>query len=269
MSPQSILRVAAVAGMVGLGTGAGWLVQASSQADGQNIPVLVELFTSEGCSSCPPADQLLIRLDEEQPVPGADIIVVSEHVDYWDRLGWRDPFSSPAFTQRQEDYRQALGEPANYTPQMVVDGRAALIGSLESDVRRAVTEAARQPKASVRVEPIGPMTSDTVALRVHVTRMPILPQGDRAELWVAVTQRGLVTHVPRGENARRRLPHTAVARRLERIETLPAVARDTFQTTVQVDLDPDWPQEQLRVVAFLQAVDSRHVLGVGQTSLLP
>ena len=266
---RSLLGCAAVVGVVSLGTGTGWLIHASAQSDGPSTPVLVELFTSEGCSSCPPADQLLIRLDEQQPVPGVEIIVVSEHVDYWNNLGWRDPFSSTQFTRRQEEYRRALGEPANYTPQMVVDGRAALIGSLEADARRAIARAATQPKARVVVEPTGSEAPDSVALRVQVTRMPSLPKGDRADLWIAVTERGLVTDVRRGENARRRLPHTAVARRLERVDTLPAIVADSYDMTVHVDLDPDWRREQLRVVAFLQASDSRRVLGAGQASLAP
>src|SRR6266513_1050360 len=108
--------------------------------------VLVELFTSEGCSSCPPADAVLARLQRQQPVAGVELMVLSEHVDYWNSLGWKDPFSDARFSERQSDYGGRV-----YTPQAVVDGRTDVLGSDERAIVTAVTSAAREPHGALRL----------------------------------------------------------------------------------------------------------------------
>src|SRR5581483_6405108 len=115
-------------------------------------PILVELFTSEGCSDCPPADAFLKALDTAQPIPGAQLIVLEEHVDYWDDQGWRDPFSSHAFTVRQSEYVDRLHvEKGPYTPQMVVDGSEAFVGSNRPQAGRAFAKEVAVPKVSVQI----------------------------------------------------------------------------------------------------------------------
>src|ERR1700691_2578855 len=118
----------------------------SSPDSDMRIPVLVELFTSEGCSSCPPADALLEKLDGEQPIAGAQIIVLSEHVDYWNHLGWKDPFSSAAFSARQEMYAHRFSLDGPYTPEMVVNGSAECNGSDAQKAESAIRHAIQEPK---------------------------------------------------------------------------------------------------------------------------
>src|SRR5277367_6742341 len=129
-------------------------------------PVLIELFTSEGCSDCPPADALLEKLDLSQPVPNAQVIVLSEHVTYWDDGGWRDPFSLQDVTTRQGDYASRFRLSGPYTPQMVVDGDAEFVGSDERRAVRVVEKAAELQKIQVSLSAIRPEGDSS--LTVHV-----------------------------------------------------------------------------------------------------
>ena len=249
-----------------LGAGA-WFVSARPAPDTSPEPVLVELFTSQGCSSCPPADELLILLDQQQPVAGALVIPLSEHVEYWNGLGWRDPFSAPQFTQRQQAYGTALAAGALYTPQMVVDGRMEFVGSQRKIAEEAVARAAAAPKAKLTLAVTRDAGRRPVSVGVAVSGVRGLGARADLDLWLAVTEEGLATDVRRGENARRRLRHAAVVRRLEQIDTLPAPFPDRFETEVQVPLEPEWQMRSLRLVAFLQERTSRRVLGATQVRL--
>ncbi len=139
-----------------LALGAAWALTAAKGATAgtspeARTPVLVELFTSEGCSSCPPADELLANLAKSQPVAGALVIPLSEHVDYWNHLGWSDPYSSRLFSERQSAYAAAFRNSGVYTPQAVVDGGVELVGSDQSKMQSAIASAAREPKLHVVV----------------------------------------------------------------------------------------------------------------------
>jgi hypothetical protein len=209
-------------------------------------PVLVELFTSEGCSSCPPADRLLARLAADQPVPGAHVVVLSLHVDYWNRLGWEDAFSSRACTERQGAYSTRFGGSGRvYTPQMVVDGRTEFVGSDERAARRAILEAARGPKAFVRVVP------DTKG-GVRVTVAGAAPGAD---VFLAVVEDGLASDVTRGENAGKRLSHAAVARELVTAGRVDAAGRFDAAVTIRPG------KGTRRVLAFAQEHGLGRVLG--------
>ena len=228
-------------------------------------PVLVELFTSEGCSSCPPADLLLERLDREQPVPDAQIIVLSEHVDYWNRLGWADPYSSAEATARQESYSEAFRLDGVYTPQVVIDGRKQLVGG-SADVGKEISDAARGTKARIQLSLTG-RDANSVQIRAQMGERPAVAANDRAELWLAITEGNLQTEVLRGENAGRRLKHSAVVRRLKRVATVLQGAKEPPAAEWNEELDPSWVRSQLRATAFLQEVRSRRVLAAATLSL--
>lgn len=141
------------------------LMCTAADNDRVRVPVLLELFTSEGCSSCPPADRLLELRDQKQPVTGANLIVLSEHVDYWNRLGWKDPFSSSLYSARQDEYanRFHLGEA--YTPQLVMDGRVGVVGSDGRAVESAIQKAMPEPKISIEISDI---THDGNHVTAHI-----------------------------------------------------------------------------------------------------
>jgi hypothetical protein len=228
---------------------------ASSNApDPASTPVLVELFTSEGCSSCPPTDALLSRLGRTQPVRGADIIALEEHVDYWDRLGWKDPFSSEAATARQNEYGQAFGGREIYTPQMVVDGRTEFVGSSDADALRAIQASSQLPKPAVQLS----WKTDAI-LAIHVDPLSSPPQKEDQQLFLVVAENMLHTDVKRGENAGWALEHNGVVRQLLPLGQKDA-GPDGFSSTATIHFAREWNRANLRAVVFLQERRSRRVL---------
>jgi len=220
-------------------------------------PILVELFTSEGCSSCPPADALLRTLDSTQPIPGAQLIVLSEHVDYWDDLGWRDPYSSHAFTTRQQEYANRLGLASAYTPQMVVDGKIQFVGSDRGLANQAFEKAQLTPKIAVRILSIT-VENHTVRARIETG-----PLSSKAEIFVAVALEHATSQVLRGENGGHRLEHVAVVRRLTRIGQ--AAQGKAFSKEVSLALDPS--NQPYRVIAFAQEQNQGRILGAAVEKL--
>jgi hypothetical protein len=205
------------------------------------VPVLAELFTSEGCSSCPPADTLLMKLDQLQPVAGAQIVVLSEHVDYWNSLGWKDPYSSTQFTERQNAYARAMGA-ETYTPQLVIDGRSQVLGSDAKAVVSAVTRAAARPKSGVRIVSA---TRDGEEAVIGIA-VDALASGKK-DVWVAIADDHDQSSVRKGENSGRTLNHVAVVRSLTKAGNVSKSAG--LEKTVRV---PSGSREaDMRVVVFV------------------
>ena len=236
------------------------LVRPPSEVTGG--PVLLELFTSEGCSSCPPADALLAELAAEPGPSGAERIPLSFHVDYWDGQGWKDPFSSGAFTRRQRHYTECLGERSIYTPQLIVDGAVGLVGSDRVGARAALSSAAKNEKTAIvlSAEAASGDSPDSLPLRVRVESTERAKQKS-VEIFVALTEDGLVSEVTRGENKGRRLSHVGVVRFLTSVRGL--------DKTVRVPLGKGWDHRALSVVAWVQESPCGPALGVARMRATP
>jgi hypothetical protein len=236
---------------------AGALPSMAADNNPARVPVLLELFTSEGCSSCPPADRLLQLYDENQPVANANLIVLSEHVDYWDRLGWKDRFSSPLFTARQQDYADRYSREGVYTPQLVVDGKFALVGNDSREANAAIQKAAREPKVALALSNIA-RVGKQVRVRIDV---PVAANAKRrsALLYLVIADNRAESHVARGENAGRSLAHVAVARVFKEAGTIDLRGASSKEVVLTVPAGAG--EEGLRLIAFLEDPRSGQILG--------
>jgi hypothetical protein len=226
----------------------------------QRTPVLVELFTSEGCSSCPPADALLLQLEREQPIPNADIIILGEHVDYWDNLGWHDRFSSAQYTQRQNQYGNRFNLNSVYTPQMVVDGATQFVGNDASRARSAIAHAAQPAKIPLTLStptPNGPRLTATVTLPTTSAALP------KADLYAALVSPLETTSVRNGENGGRTLHHAGVVRSLQRIGSLQDLASNPI--TFSLNTPSSSPTTNPRIVVFAQLSGQGPILAAATT----
>jgi hypothetical protein len=210
---------------------------------------VVELFTSEGCSSCPPADALLGRLVEEAESHGEDVLCLAFHVDYWDGLGWPDPFADPRFSARQRRYAEALGEDRIYTPQAVVNGRWSMVGS---DGRRlhAALSRALGSRAAARVDLR--LSGEATSRRADVA-VAGSPAG--TVVHVAVVERRRSHHVGRGENSGRTLEHHNLVR------TFRTVAPEEGRAVVDLELPAGVDPDGALVVAYAQDPGTMRILG--------
>jgi hypothetical protein len=216
-------------------------------------PVVVELFTSEGCSSCPPADAMLTKLSHQRDTNLAKLILLEEHVEYWNNGGWTDPFSGPAYTQRQYDYTKALHLATAYTPQIVIDGHLQASGNNPGAVEQLLLEAAKTPMpAAVSLRLASPEK-----LQVTVNDS----DGSKLDVLLAVTEDDLTNNVRAGENSGRTLKHSAVVRELHR---LGSTSDGKFDKTVNLPDKSGWKKDNLRAIVLVQNPGSGVILGAAE-----
>jgi hypothetical protein len=228
-----------------------------------SAPVLVELFTSEGCSSCPPADRLLNEL--RRGSAGGGVIVLSEHVDYWDHLGWRDPFSSPVFSARQQHYGQQFRLESVYTPNMVVDGFASFDGADGEQARKMIELAGRAKKAAVAVTRSNEEGGGSVRISARVEHLGAA-QVDHADVYLAIAESDVRSRPFAGENVGRPLQHAGVVRRLMKVAEIDA-KRGIYTADLRVKLESSWKRENVQAVVFVQDRASGRIVGAAACAL--
>ncbi len=279
-------------------------------------PVIVELFTSEGCSSCPPADTLLKKLSDEQPFDNIEILALEEHVDYWNSVGWNDPFSSVDFSRRQEQYAVTLPDGGVYTPQMIVDGSAQFVGNRTREARDQIRWAAARPKARLQLTAISnsnprnrtfqltlsaatdsaissetrnpssvpapgaphaafacgflgllPTTHISIASRPDQSHLALTSESSTQDLWIALTEKNLSSHVTGGENSGELLQHAPVVRLLRKEKSV--ALNSSTPLTITIDLNEKWNPVNLTVIAFRSNSKSHQITAAGSLPLQP
>ncbi len=241
----------------------------SHASDDDRTPVVVELFTSQGCSSCPPADELLSRLGNEGLPGDVEVIPLSFHVDYWNYIGWTDPFSSREWSDRQKRYILALGKDTLFTPALVIHGAAQVVGA---DPREVLTEIARASSdrsgsavdVDLRLEP----TDDRLRIDIDTRIVDAIP-GHGLDLMIALFEKQLVTQVETGENAHRELRNDYVVRVLRRGPSVGGPrSTKSAELELELELQPDWSRKRLGVAAFAQDPATFRIYGAA-AALLP
>jgi hypothetical protein len=237
----------------------------STETSGAHVPVVVELFTSEACSSCPPADALLRKLDEMQPVPGTEIIALSEHVDYFDQTGWKDSFSSPAYTERQTRYAERMKIDGIYTPQMVVDGEFQFNGSDANAALHDIAKAAEAEKISVKLREPQANQKGKVSIDVQTGALRASSGTASADILIVVADDKDVTSIPSGENSGKTLTHVAVVREIQLAGEIDR--SNGFSKVVETSI-PAATTAKSRIVVIVQEPHQGRIVGAA-TALYP
>jgi hypothetical protein len=258
------LTLIAAIGAITLALGAGTLFTGERAAFSQTTaasedgPVVLELFTSEGCSSCPPADELLSRIGALT----TGVIPLSYHVDYWDSLGWSDPFSSSQWTMRQVEYVRAMQLSGSYTPQIVINGRWQCVGSDPNLIARAIATARATPPPGIVTVRAMPPAAGSHKLYVSVSAHIVRTAGDKSLMVVvAIYENGLMAKIDGGENSGHRIRYDYTMRKIIPAFELRPAAGSALENELSVDLNPSWKVDHLGVAAFIQDESSLAIDG--------
>jgi hypothetical protein len=254
------MKIVIISTIAFLAVTAGVLTRAFESRPGSDrrTPVLVELFTSEGCSSCPPADAFLQRLDQ-QPIAGEEMIVLSEHVDYWNHIGWSDPYSARFYSDRQGTYARRLGLDSVYTPQMVVDGTSQFTGSDRALADKAFGKALSKSKIAVQLSSVSLGIPNVLQAHLETGALQASFGLPEAEVYVAVALNRAESQVSHGENAGRTLSHVAVVRSMVKVGSFRQ--GQGFTKDVELKLEPGSDPRNLRLIAFVQEPGQGRVIG--------
>lgn len=245
-----------------IGTAGALTTEEPEMAGGSDGFAVVELFTSEGCSSCPPADRLLSELIEESRREGTRVLALAYHVDYWDRLGWPDRFADAAYTDRQRAYVKALGARNLYTPQMVVSGTTEFTGSDGDRARREIKDALEKPVSAPVTLEVKRGEGGAIVVRYSVMLPESVDMVSNASLHVALVEDGLASEVKKGENAGKTLQHDAVVRAFTTVKP-GNVVHGTIEMKPPEDLKP----ENASVIAFVQHGKTMHIHGAASVAV--
>ncbi len=236
-------------------------LDASPTAINKTIPtqtVLVELFTSQGCSSCPPADRVLQRLVDEAEEGNMAVIALSYHVDYWNRLGWTDPYSQAVFSERQRQYAQVLPDHRVYTPQMVIQGQRAHVGSREKEVRATIQHISQQAPTNSLLASLNPAKNNRNSREITYE---ITGETNTIVLQIALVETALANDVPRGENSGHHLTHTNVVR------ALTSEINPKSQGTLTIDTSTLGTSSNGKAILFIQDAEQLTVLAAAEVAL--
>ncbi|HZC24636.1 MAG TPA: DUF1223 domain-containing protein, partial [Candidatus Binatia bacterium] len=225
------------------------------------VPIVIELFTSEGCSSCPPADLFVQKLDTYQPIQGAQLIVLSEHVTYWDQQGWKDPNSSAALTERQSSYEGELGQKEVFTPQMIINGNQQVSLENPQHIQDVLEKERTDPRIPVRITTVAVDPQNPSLVRAHV-ETDVNSGKHNADVYVALALDHVESQVLRGENGGKHLVHVGVVQQLTKVGKLSK--GKSFSDDVQVKLKPGEDPKNLRLVAFVQESGPGKLLGAAK-----